>query len=113
MKITKRQLKRIIREERLRLLQEAEEFKPRYKGDTPAKQGSGGWIGDPKVNMDFQMNDPGDDDPDPENDMNLYVNLSDEQSQALDELQVALELCRASGVATADIMDTVQAGLGN
>ena len=53
MKITRRQLRRIIKE--------AEEFKPRYKGDTPAKQGSGGWLGDPKVNMDFQRNDPGTD----------------------------------------------------
>ena len=52
MKITKRQLRKLIKE--------TEEFKPRYKGDTPAKQGSGGWLGDPKVNMDFQRNDPGD-----------------------------------------------------
>ncbi len=54
MKITKIQLKRIIREA-------AEDFKPRFKGDTPAKQGSvsRGTSVEPKVNMDFQRNDPG------------------------------------------------------
>ena len=56
MKITKRQLKRIIRET-------AEDFKPRYKGDTPAKQGSMPGPQKPgegmDVNMDFQRNFPG------------------------------------------------------
>tara|TARA_B100001250_G_scaffold257825_1_gene221965 strand:+ start:499 stop:879 length:381 start_codon:yes stop_codon:yes gene_type:complete len=57
MKITKRQLRRIIRE--------AGEFSPRYKGDTPAKQGADEYAArkrkerGPQVNMDFQRNDPG------------------------------------------------------
>ena len=67
MKITKRQLRRIIREEHSHLLrEEEEEFKPRYKGDTPAKQGSMPRPQKPgeelHVNMDFQRNDPGDGD---------------------------------------------------
>ena len=63
MKITKRQLRRIIREAYSHLLRESEEFKPRFRGDTPAKQGSQrpGKLGAPKVNMDFQRNDPGTD----------------------------------------------------
>ena len=57
MKITRRQLRRIIKE--------AEDFKPRYRGDTPAKQGSMPPPLKPgegeDVNMDFQRNDPGTD----------------------------------------------------
>ena len=54
MKITRRQLRKIIREA-------MEDFKPRYKGDTPAKQGSisRGGSEQLKVNMGFQSNDPG------------------------------------------------------
>ena len=43
-----------------RVIKEAEEFTPKYKGDTPAKQGSMGHAGG-GVNMNFQQNDPGTD----------------------------------------------------
>ena len=55
---TKQSLRRIIRET-------MEDFKPRYKGDTPAKQGADKYVSDrrrkqtPPVNMDFQRNVPG------------------------------------------------------
>ena len=67
MKITRRQIRKIIREAYSHLLRESEEFKPRYKGDTPAKQGADKYVSDqrrqqtPQVNMDFQRNDPGTD----------------------------------------------------
>jgi hypothetical protein len=110
MKITKRQLKRIIREEKARLLEMlGTPEQQRAAAEYSRKQRAGK---KPKVNMAFQMNDPGDG-PDPENDMGLYVNLSDDQLDALDALQNALEMCRTSNVASADIMDTVQAGLGS
>ena len=108
MNITKRQLKRIIREEKARLLEMlGTPEQQRAAAEYSRKQRAGK---KPKVNMAFQMNDPGDD-TDPENDMELYAHLSDDQLDALGALQDALKLCRTSNVASEDIMDTVQAGL--
>lgn len=42
-----------------------------------------------------------------ENDEDLYVNLTDEQSEALDELERALNWCLAADVAKRDIKNTV------
>ena len=87
MKITKKQLKKIIKEEKAQVLKE--------------------WFSD--------EHDPATgkrDQYEPENDPELYVNLSDDQLDALDALQHALEDCRASNVPIADIMDTVKAGTG-
>jgi hypothetical protein len=79
MRITKRQLKRIIREERARLLKEA----PRHASPTAqmwAKQSG----------------------------QDLYVNLTDEQQAALDDLERAVDKCMAAGVTDADMKDTIE-----
>ena len=81
MKITKRQLKRIIKEE-LKLV-EGNLESSMY--DRVAKEQ--GYLGD---NSD------------------LYVNLTDEQTVALDDLERAVNKCIAAGVTNGDMMDTVK-----
>jgi len=76
MKITKRQLRRIIKEEKAKLLKEAPRYGEQYT-DT---------------------------------DETLYVNLDNDQLQALDDLSAQIEHCRALGVPEADIADTNRAG---
>jgi len=76
MKITKRQLRRIIKEEKAKLLKEAPRYGEQYT-DT---------------------------------DETLYVNLDNDQLQALDDLSAQIEQCRALGVPEADIADTIRAG---
>ena len=76
MKITKRQLKRIIKEEKAKLLKEAPRYGEQYS-DT---------------------------------DETLYVNLDNDQLQALDDLTAQIEHCRALGIPEADIADTIRAG---
>jgi hypothetical protein len=79
MKITKKQLKRIIREEKAKLLREAS----RHASPTAqmwAKQSG----------------------------QDLYVNLTDEQQLALDDLERAVDKCIAAGVTDADITDTIE-----
>ena len=76
MKITKRQLRRIIKEEKAKLLKEAPRYGEQYT-DT---------------------------------DETLYVNLDNDQLQALDDLSAQIEHCRALGVPEADIADTIRAG---
>jgi len=79
-KITKRQLRRIIKEEKAKLLKEA----PRYGEQYSDTEQSG---------------------------QDLYVNLTDDQSVALDELENALAMCLKAGVSDAEINDTVESNL--
>ena len=83
MKITKRQLRRIIREEKARLLKEEEAPRPRH-----ASQQAQMWA--------------------KQSGQDLYVNLTDEQSMALNDLERAVDKCIAAGVTDADIMDTIE-----
>jgi len=78
MKITKTQLKQIIKEE-MASLKEA----PRYAD--PDAQEWGTQIG-----------------------VDLYVNLTDEQKSALDDLERAVNRCIDAGVADADMKDTIE-----
>ena len=78
MKITKRQLKRIIREEKRRLVKEQWDII-----DDP----------DPSSHEDFASD--------------LYVNLTDEQAAGLDELEVLVGRLLDMGAQPADILDTV------
>ncbi len=74
MKVSKRQLKRIIKEEKRKLSESS---------NLPGYQAP---IGD------------------------LYVNLDNDQLDALDNLTAVLEQCRALGIPEADIADTIRAG---
>ena len=94
MKISKKQLKTIIKEEKSKLLRETmrDDYAEmgnfdRYSGMLPDRS--------------------------PENDPKLYVNLSDDQLAALDALQDAVTLCYDARVPVADVMDTVKAGIGD
>ena len=78
MKISKRQLRRIIKEEKRKLVKEQWDII-----DDP----------DPSSHEDFA--------PD------LYVNLTDEQAAGLDELEVLVGRLLDMGTQTADILDTV------
>tara|TARA_B100001250_G_scaffold319985_1_gene282848 strand:+ start:197 stop:463 length:267 start_codon:yes stop_codon:yes gene_type:complete len=80
MKITKRQLMRIIKEEKAKILREA---RPWPTADQPPSE--------------FEENS------------DLYVNLSHEQEVALDRLEDALKACLDAGVKWQDIMDTASA----
>jgi len=40
----------------------------------------------------------------------LYVNLTDDQLEALDDLTACMERCRRLGIPEADIADTIRAG---
>ena len=84
MKVTKRQLRRIIKEER-RKLSEAN-----YLSDEAIRQ----------------MRDQDDE----AATHNLYVNLSDDQLQCLDDLTACMERCRRLGIPEADIADTIRSG---
>ena len=90
MKVSKRQLKRIIREEKRRLVRE--------QGD-----GYRGWENKGR----YSVLDPADSDG-PED---LYVNLTDDQANALDDLEQAMHLCVMAGCADRDIMDTVESAM--
>ena len=86
MKITKRQLRRIIKEERAKLFNEW----------TPADAGFAAARDDDRNAMAKE---------------DLYVNLTDDQSVALDELENALAMCLKAGVSDAEINDTVESNL--
>ena len=73
MKITKRQLRQIIKEEKQKLVE---------LGISRGEEAS----------------------------YELYVNLSDDQLEALDDLTATLERCRRLGIPEADIADTIRAG---
>lgn len=88
MKITKRQLKRIISE--ALPPQGMADFGSKF--DKAYKQPDGSYSGQP--------------DQAPEG---LYVNLTDDQEMALDDLENALERCMKSGCKLEDVMDTVKA----
>ena len=93
MKISKRQLKRIIREEKRKLLE----------------QGGHHGVGDPRDRVDNPEWYP------PaggEGDENLYVNLTDEQSEGLDELEALVGRLLDIGTQNADILDTVTSLVG-
>jgi len=79
MKITKRQLRRIIKEEKRKVLKEA----PRYASSDAQEWGT-------------------------QSGQDLYVNLTDEQQAALSNLELAVDKCIAAGVADADITDTIE-----
>jgi len=86
MRITKRQLKRIIKEERAKL----------FKEWTPADAGFAAARDDDRKRAARE---------------DLYVNLTDDQSVALDELENALAMCLKAGVSDAEINDTVESNL--
>ena len=79
MKITKSQLKEIIKEEFSSILKEA----PRYRDPNASEWGT-------QIGVD------------------LYVNLTDEQKSALDDLERAVNRCIDAGVADADMKDTIE-----
>ena len=81
MRLTKRQLKQIIREEKRRLLE------------------SGEWETEPEF------------DRPPFREESLYTNLSDNETSSLDALEACVGDCVSAGCAEEDIMDTVQAAL--
>ena len=83
MKISKRQLKRIIKEEKAKLLKEAPYQGPRFASSDAQEWGK----------MSGQ---------------DLYVNLTDEQQAALDDLERAVNKCMAAGVTDADMKDTIE-----
>ena len=92
MKITKRQLKRIIKEE--------------------MKDYAAGVRGDPGVAK-SHVNQPRHASPTAQlwadqSDQNLYVNLTNEQKAALDDLEDAIGRCMAAGVTDADMRDTIE-----
>jgi hypothetical protein len=87
MKITKKQLKRIIREERARLVEYGDYTRDALQGKWPKDDP------DPSSHEDFA---PG-----------LYVNLTDEQASGLDELEVLVGRLLDIGTQNADILDTV------
>ena len=81
MRLTKNQLKRIIREEKRRLLEGGEwETEPEF--DRPQFR-----------------------------DESRYTNLSDQASSALDALEACVQDCLDNGCKDADILDTVEAML--
>ena len=86
MKITKRQLRRIIKEEKAKLLNEW----------TPADAGFAAARDDARKAAAKE---------------DLYVNLTDDQSAALDELEDAIATCLKAGVSDAEINDTVESSL--
>ena len=88
MKITKRQLKRIIREEKRKL------FEQRNVRPTGGDGFPDDWWDDT------------DDMPDKAPADGLYVNLTDEQERALSDLEQALSACLNAGCKPADILDT-------
>ena len=93
MKITKRQLKRIIKEEKRKLLKEITPGAAGIAamgGGTPADQGFAA------ARMD---------------DTNLYVNLTPGQEDALGMLEIALRDCISRGVKDTDIQDIVASEL--
>jgi len=79
MKISKRQLRRIIKEEKAKLLKEA----PRHASPTAQM-----WAD--------------------QSGQDLYINLTDEQQLALDDLERAVDKCMAAGVTDADMKDTIE-----
>ena len=81
MKVSKRQLKTIIKEEKGKLLRET-------MRDDYAEMG----------NFDRYSGMEAD----------LYVNLTDEQENALGNLEAAVAACTKAGCEEADVMDTIQ-----
>jgi hypothetical protein len=82
-RITKGQLKQIIKEEKAKLLKEAPYQGPRFASSDAQEWGK----------MSGQ---------------DLYVNLTDEQQVALDDLERAVDKCMAAGVTDADMKDTIE-----
>jgi len=94
MKITKRQLRRIIREEKAKLLKEAPMgmmMDPVQLKPSKSRHAS------PTAQMWAKQSD-----------QDLYVNLTDEQQAALDDLERAVDKCMAAGVTDADMKDTIE-----
>jgi hypothetical protein len=99
MKISKRQLKRLIREEKSRLLEGYKE--ERAMAAATAKR-------NPKPNPQFpKMTYPEDRAKAAADKGDLYVNLTDEQASALDNLEAAAAACSKAGCTRADVMDTI------
>ena len=97
MKITKRQLKRIIREEKRRLLEGYKEERELAAASThykPAPQF-------PKMTY-----------PEDRAKGDLYVNLTDDQAEALDGLEQAMHECIIAECSDEDMMDTVTSAIG-
>ena len=97
MKVSGKQLRRIIREEKRKLLEQGHYGMrdPRDRIDNPE------WYGD------------ADDMPDVEGAEDLYINLTDEQETALSTLEQALSSCLDAGCKPADILDTVSSMVGD
>ena len=79
MKVSKRQLRRIIKEEKTKLLKEA----PRHASSDAQEWGK-------------------------QSGQDLYVNLTDEQQMALVDLERAVDKCIAARVTDADMKDTIE-----
>ena len=104
MKISKRQLKRIIREEKRRLLEG-------YKEERELAAAS--WKSNPKPNPQFpKMTYPEDRAKAAAAKGDLYVNLTDDQAEALDSLEQAMHECIIAGCSDEDMMDTVTSAIG-
>jgi hypothetical protein len=86
MRLTKRQLKRIIREEKRKL---DEGPQPRWD--------------DPHFPFDWRQKE--------DESGGLYTNLSEQSLSALDALRDCIQTCVSSGCKEADIMDTVKSVL--
>jgi hypothetical protein len=91
-KVSKRQLRRIIREEKRRLVREQ------------AKDDMGRYLPNPQFP---KMTYPEDRAKAAADKGDLYVNLTDEQADALDSLEAAAAACSKAGCTRADVMDTV------
>ena len=87
MRITKRQLKRIIKEEKAKLLKEAQSTFDGHPSPVAGRTFSSQSGQDPT---------------------GLYVNLTDEQENALNDLDAAMAACVRAGCSAVDVMDTVQ-----
>ena len=96
MKVSKRQLKRLIREEKRRLLEgyQEERAKAAALPKPPAPQF-------PKMTYPEDRAKAAADKGD------LYVNLTDEQADALDNLEAAAAACSKAGCTRVDVMDTI------
>jgi hypothetical protein len=96
MKVSKRQLRRIIKEEKRKLLEQGHYGMgdPRDRIDNPE------WYDD-AVDLDAIGSE------------DLYINLTDEQEAALSTLEQALSSCLDAGCKPADILDTVSSIIGD
>ena len=94
MKITKRQLRRIIKEEL-----ELKDYAAGVRGDPGVAKSH---VSQPRHSSSTAQMWAD------QSDQNLYVNLTDEQKAALDDLEDAVNKCMAAGVTDADMKDTIE-----